>query len=228
MISKNFRPAAHQPANPRIVNCRWRAAALTIAFALLVAEPVTVAVARAQATSAMAVTQQMVNRALQILGDKATSVQTRRQELRNLIEPRFDFTEMSRSTLGYHWRTLSPSQRDEFTRAFTLFIEAAYLSKIQDYQGQQVEFGMQRSLGQGYAEVDTRIVQPGKTPIPVNYLLEQKDDTWKVYDVTVDSISIIANYRTQFNRVINEKGFDQLLADLKAKQRQLGESLGNA
>jgi phospholipid transport system substrate-binding protein len=90
----------------------------------------------------------------------------------------------------------------------------------------QVQFGQSRSLGEGYAKVDTTIVQAGKNPIPVTYLLEQSGGGWKIYDVAVDNISIIANYRNQFNRVINEQGFPKLMADLRAKQQQLGSELG--
>jgi phospholipid transport system substrate-binding protein len=174
----------------------------------------------------MAVTQNMVNHALQIMADKSLPVRQRRRELREAIENEFDFKEMSRTALGYNWRSLSPDDRSQFTQLFTAFIEDAYLSKIQDYSGQQVTFNGQTSLGQGYTQINTDIVQPGKNPIAVNYLLLQKDNTWKIYDVTVDAISIIANYRNQFNRVINEKGFPQLMADLRAKQQELASLLG--
>lgn len=177
-------------------------------------------------SGAKTATRDMVDKALNILADKSTSVAQRRHELRAVIEPRFDFTEMSRSALGFHWRSLTPTQRADFTDVFKNFIEDAYLSKIQDYSGQKVRYGSARSLGNGYAEVGTEIVQAGKNPVPVKYLLDNKSGSWKVYDVTVDNISIVANYRTQFNRVINERGFDQLMADLRAKQRQLAQSLG--
>jgi phospholipid transport system substrate-binding protein len=177
--------------------------------------------------SAMGVTKAMVNRALQILGDKQTPVVQRRRELREVLEPRFDFEEMSRSALGYHWRTLSPQQRGQFTELFTAFIEDAYLAKIQDYSGQQVEFVSDKSLGGGYSEVDTRIVQGGGNSIQVKYLLEQKGG-WKIYDVAVDNISIVANYRNQFNRVINANGFDKLMTDLRAKQKELSSLTGGS
>lgn len=172
-------------------------------------------------TSALNATQQFVNTAMHILADKQTPMAQRQNQLRDLIEPRFDFTEMSRSALGYHWKSLSPDQRTNFTGVFKGFMEAAYLSKIGDYSGQHVEFIRQSPLGDGYAQVFTTILQNGKPPIPINYLLAQKDGDWKVYDVTVENISIIANYRNQFNRVINENSFDKLLSDLKAKQQQL-------
>ena len=183
--------------------------------------------ARAQ-SSAEAVTRELVSQSLQILRDRQKSVVQKRRELKPLIETRFDSREMARSTLGYHWRALSVDQRDSFTHLFTDFIEAAYLDKVQNYSGQNVQFGRSRSLGQGYAAVDTTIVESGKTPLPVTYLLQQSGSGWKVYDVTVDNISIIANYRNQFNRVINQHGFPKLMADLRAKQQQLGAELGQS
>lgn len=177
-------------------------------------------------SDAQTATREFVNQALQILRDNDKPVVQKRRELKPLIEARFDATEMARSTLGYHWRSLSPDQRANFTRVFTTFIEAAYLDKVQDYSGQQVQFGQSRSLGEGYSKVDTNIVQAGKDPLPVSYLLEQSGNEWKIYDVTVDNISIIANYRNQFNRVINEQGFPKLMADLRAKSEQLGAELG--
>lgn len=173
---------------------------------------------------AMATTKQFVDKALAILRDKQMPTAERQRQLRELLEPRFDFKEMSRSTLGYHWKTITPTQRQDFANVFKSFIEAAYLSKINDYAGQQVQFEKQMSLGGNYTQVFSKIVQAGKAPIPVNYMLEPSPSGWKIYDVTVDNISIIANYRNQFNRVINDKGFDQLVADLKAKQQQLASS----
>jgi phospholipid transport system substrate-binding protein len=174
----------------------------------------------------MATTKSFVDQALQILRDKNTPVIERRRQLKSVIEPRMDFTEMSRSALGYHWRSLTPDQRAQFSTLFTSFIEDAYLSKIQDYSGQQVQYLKESPLGEGYSRVDTAIVQPGKQSLKVAYMLEQKGGEWLVYDVTVDNISIIANYRNQFNRVINDQGFDKLMADLKAKQRELASLVG--
>jgi phospholipid transport system substrate-binding protein len=226
--------SAQRPA-PVLPKFAWRfwfnlhAALVTVALAtsLTVLSGLSPLAARADVgNTPMAVTQAMVNRALQIMSNKSLPVQQRRRELREAIENQFDFGEMSRTALGYHWRNLGPEDRRQFTQLFTAFIEDAYLSKIQDYSGQQVRFDGQTPLGPGYVQINTEIVQPGKAPIAVNYLLLQKGDTWKIYDVTVDAISIIANYRNQFNRVINEKGFPQLMADLRAKQQELASLLG--
>jgi phospholipid transport system substrate-binding protein len=220
---------------PRRPSLRMKAIALAIAVFATIGLPglsglslpgFTVATAHAD-NDPKTITQTMVNRALQIMGNKSTPIAQRRHQLVEVVENDFDFTEMSRSALGYHWRSLLPEQRTQFTQLFTAFIEDAYLSKIQDYAGQKVEFLGQTSLGQGYTQINTSIVQAGKSTILVNYLLLQKAGTWKIYDVTVDAISIVANYRNQFNRVINDKGFDVLMADLKAKQQELSSLLGN-
>lgn len=170
---------------------------------------------------------QVINKSLPVLRDKHKPLPQRRRELRNLLERHFDFADMARIALGYHWKELSATQRSQFTQLFTAFIENAYLSKIQDYSGQDVAVLGQNSEGQGFARVRSQIIQPGKQPIKVDYLLRELDSDWKIYDVTVDAISIVANYRNQFNRVINDQGFDKLMANMKAKQQQLQASMGS-
>jgi len=134
---------------------------------------------------------------------------------------------MSRSALGTHWRDLSPDQQRDFTRVFTQFIEDSYLSKVSDYRGQTVTFTKVIQLAPGYTQVNSKIDQNnGDAPVAVDYRLKYEGGQWKIYDVTVEAISIIANYRNQFNRVINDKGFPTLMADLRAKSRQLANALG--
>jgi phospholipid transport system substrate-binding protein len=212
-------------ATRRFAAPRLMATALTLAGAMLLM----LAADRPlqAADTAMSATRTMVNHALRIIANGSLPLTQRQHQLRELVEPNLDFTQMSRSALGYHWRSLDPAQRAAFTTAFRGFIEDAYLAKLRDYSGQQVEFLREVPLGQGYAEVDTNITQPGKNSIPVSYMLERTDSGWKIYDITVDQISIVANYRNQFNRVINEHGFDKLMADLKVKQQELSATLGS-
>ncbi|HUY26927.1 MAG TPA: ABC transporter substrate-binding protein [Candidatus Binataceae bacterium] len=175
----------------------------------------------------MAVVQQTVNGALAILRNQQVPAAQRRDQLKQIIAQTFDFTEMSRSALGYHWKQISGDQQQEFTTVFTTFIEDSYLAKINDYSGQQVQFVRQSKDGPQYAQVETNIVASGKDPIAVNYRLLSENGQWKIYDVTVEAISIIANYRNQFNRVINNQGYPKLIADLKTKQQSLAASLGD-
>jgi phospholipid transport system substrate-binding protein len=181
----------------------------------------------AWADDPMSIVKTTVNQALGVLGDKSTPLSQRQDKLRQIVAATFDFTEMAKSALGYHWKEITPAQQQEFTNAFVAFIEDSYLSKINDYSGQQVNFLRASNEGAQYAQVNTDIVQPKGEAIHVNYRLLQENGTWKIYDVTVDAISIIANYRNQFNRVMNNKGYDTLIKDLKSKQAALAASLAN-
>ncbi|HEY6298724.1 MAG TPA: ABC transporter substrate-binding protein [Candidatus Binatus sp.] len=183
--------------------------------------------APACADDPMSVVKTTVNQALEVLGDKSTPLAQRQDKLRQIVAATFDFTEMAKSALGYHWKEITPAQQQEFTNAFIAFIEDSYLSKINDYTGQRVNFLRAANEGAQYAQVNTDIVQPKGEAIHVNYRLLQENSTWKIYDVTVDAISIIANYRNQFNRVMNNKGYDTLISDLKSKQAALAASLAN-
>ncbi len=184
--------------------------------------------ALAWADDPMSVVKTTVDQALVVLRDTQTPLAQRQDKLRQIVSATFDFTEMAKSALGYHWKQITPAQQQEFTNAFVAFIEDSYLSKINDYRGQQVAFLRSSNEGSQYAQVNTDIIQPGgKDAIHVNYRLLQEGGTWKIYDVTVDAISIIANYRNQFNRVMNNKGYETLISDLKSKQAALAASLAN-
>lgn len=207
---------------------RVAAAARLGAFALCLALLFGAAASNASADEPMSVVQTTVNQALEVLRNRQIPLAQRQDQLRQIVSATFDFKEMARSALGYHWRQITPAQQDEFTSAFVAFIQDSYLGKINEYTNQQVQFLTTKSLGQGYSQVNTDIVKPGGgEPIKVNYLLEQEGSSWKIYDVTVDAISIIANYRNQFNRVMNNQGYDTLIKDLKSKQAALAASLGN-
>jgi len=203
-------------------------AMLTLTAALIVSLAPSRFLAPAWADDPMSVVRTTVDQSLSVLRDNQTPLAQRQDKLRQIVSATFDFTEMAKSALGYHWKQISPDQQQEFTTAFVAFIEDSYLSKINDYRGQQVTFLRVTSDGPQYAQVNTDIVQPGgKDPIHVDYRLIQEGNTWKIYDVTVDAISIIANYRNQFNRVMNNQGYATLISDLKSKQAALAASLAN-
>ena len=158
----------------------------------------------------------------------------REQKLRAIAESHFDFAEMARSAIGYHWKTLTPSQQSEFVPLFTAFIEDAYLSRIESYSVQKINEQIQTSMiqftretndGPDYAEVfSTVVLQDQKDPIPVNYLMRRDGAEWKIYDITIDSISVIANYRNQFNRVLNNDGYDKLVSIIRQKTAGLQQA----
>ncbi len=184
----------------------------------------------AQATVAgdpMALVKTTVNQVVNVLQDKATPQQTRRNRLIDLVSGRFDFADMARQSLGTHWNQLTPAQRDEFVPLFTSFMEAAYLDKIEGYSGQPIQFIKESSDGSGYSQVSTSVIQQDKQPIQIDYRLKQEGGEWRVYDVTVDDISITANYRNQFNRVIDNQGYDALVTAMRNKERELHSQLAS-
>jgi|SRR5580658_9064438 phospholipid transport system substrate-binding protein len=174
------------------------------------------------------VVKALVNPALQILNDKSTALKDRQQKLRDLVSPQvFDYTAMTRSAMGMHWKDINQQQQQDVTQVFTAFLRDSYISRIQDFSVQSVNYIGESDLGNGNTEVKTTIDQPGaQSPVQVNYSLRNENGKWLIYDVAVDNISIAANYRNQFNRVINNQGFDTLLSDLKKKQQGLEDQLG--
>jgi len=174
----------------------------------------------------MAETKALVDRAIAVLQNPRVSLADERRELRDIASAHLDSDDMARSTLGYHWKELSPEQRTEFVRLFTAFIEDAYLSKIQDYTGKEVHFVKETFDGPAYAQVYSVVTSQGGQPIGLNFMLKREAGDWKIYDVTVDQISITANYRSQFNRVINNQGFDALMLAMRSKEQALASMLG--
>ena len=178
-----------------------------------------------------------LNQVIAIFHKKDASLAARREQLRNLAEQHFDFTDMAKSVLGYHWRALTPAQRADFVPLFTGFIESAFLSKLQDYtvqkirqetQAAKIDYLRESFDGLTYVEVFTDITVPEqKEPLHINYLMHHIDGSWRIYDISVDAISIMANYRNQFDRVINNQGYDQLVAIMKEKQKQIREHMEN-
>jgi len=156
-----------------------------------------------------------------------------REKLRNLIEQYWDTTDMARSAMGYHWKTLSDQQRQQFTKLFSDLVESIYLSrsnfsKAEQYSGSvKVDYVKEIAEGDDYRKIDTTVLlKPGDKPLKVDYRMRWIDGKWKVYDVIVEDISLTSNYRNQFNRVINNQGYPQLVRLLQDKIKQIKASEG--
>ncbi|HTM08124.1 MAG TPA: ABC transporter substrate-binding protein [Verrucomicrobiae bacterium] len=143
----------------------------------------------------------------------------RREQLRRAIFSRFDFNEMAARSLGSYWRKLTPQQQDEFTRLFTDLLEAAYLEQIESYTNERFVY-VKETIDQDYAEVQSRIQTAKGEEYALNYRLRLVGKEWKIYDVVIENISLVNNYRSQFNRVIANQSYDELLRKLKDKQVQ--------
>jgi phospholipid transport system substrate-binding protein len=177
----------------------------------------------------------VVDQATAVVRDTQTPTADRDKRLRAIAEANFDFADMARTTLGYHWRQLTPQQQAEFVPLFTSFMENVYLSKLQEYSVQKlrqsvntsnVSFTGQQYDGADYSEVHSTVLLKGQPPpIKVDYLLRRDGASWKIYDLNIDAISVMANYRQQFNRVLNNDGYAALVGMLRKKVQELGSAL---
>ena len=207
--------------------------AITIAIAVIASAPAHAA-AQDSPTDPMASVKAVVDQTIVVFKDKQIAAADRQQKLRTIAESRFDFGEMAKSAVGYHWRDFTPAQRSEFVPLFTKFIEDAYLSRIEDYSVEKVDQQIQSSVIQfnkettdgDYAQVySTVVLKDRNDPIQVNYQMRRDGSEWKIYDISIDAISVIANYRNQFNRVLNSDGYDKLVTIMREKMRGLSATL---
>jgi phospholipid transport system substrate-binding protein len=141
----------------------------------------------------------------------------RRDQLREAIFARFDFPEMSKRSLGTQWRKLSPSDQEEFVKLFTDLLERTYINQIEAYKDEKVVF-LKETLDNNFAEVQSRIVNSKGEDFSLNYRAHRVGEEWKVYDVVVENISVINNYRAQFNRILANQSYEELLRRMKDKQ----------
>ena len=162
-----------------------------------------------------------VDQMVKVLDDPALKADSRAQDRRAAIRKEaqvvFDFGETAKRALGRHWQGLSEKDRQEFTGLFTDLIERAYISKIERYSGERIAYAGEPVEG-GLATVRTRFVTKQGTEIPVDYRMQQRGDRWLVYDVMVEGVSLINNYRTQFDKIIQTSSYAELVRKMKAAE----------
>jgi phospholipid transport system substrate-binding protein len=140
-----------------------------------------------------------------------------------IVLPHFDFENISASVLGKHWRSADPEQRRRFREAFKLLLLHTYAIALVDNMDREIEFEAVRAApGASDVTVRTSVPQDGGFPLPVDYSMELIDGEWKVYDVEIDALSLVTNYRTTFAREINKSGLDGLIGILEDRSRDLG------
>ena len=161
-----------------------------------------------------------VDRVLAIVQDtklkSADKRKERREVLRKIISARFDFPEMALRSLCAEWRRLMPAQQQEFVELFTDLLRDAYVADIESYKGETVRY-TRETQEERFAVVQTILKSREGTDYSIEYRLHLVDKEWKVYDVVIENVSIVNNYRSQFARVINKSSFEGLIRALKEK-----------
>ena len=173
-----------------------------------------------EATEAMKGT---IDEVLRILADKALKQPAKANERRQLLEKavgeRFDYHEMSRRSLGAPWATLPDKDKEEFVSLFQTLLVNTYADKIESYSGEGVQYINERTE-KDYAEVRTKVLT-GKTEIPLDYRLLHKAAIWRVYDVVVDGVSLVNNYRGQFTKILRTGSYADLIDQLRKKSDKI-------
>jgi phospholipid transport system substrate-binding protein len=165
-----------------------------------------------------------VERVLKTLDDPAykgdTKLAERRAAVRKIANEIFDFAEIAKRSMARHWQPLSEAQRTEFVGLFADLLERSYISKIETYGGEKIQYTAERLDGD-YSVVSTRIITRNGTEVPVDYRMIKRSDRWLVYDVSIEGVSLVSNYRTQFNKIIQTTSYSELVSKLKNKQDEL-------
>lgn len=161
-----------------------------------------------------------VDKAIIVLNDSRykgeAKTKERRDQLKQILFGRFDFAEMAKRSLGAHWRKRSDAEQKEFVSLFTDLLERAYADIIESYSDEKVVYLNERLDG-SFVEVVSKIQTAKGQEYSINYKAQQFGSEWKVYDVVAENISLVSNYRSQFDRVINKKSYDELVRLLKNK-----------
>ena len=202
---------------------RWSWGSLASGIACLLLLLGGVAVQPAAAGGATEAMKSTIDEVLKIVQDKELKqpekTQERRQRLEKVIGDRFDYPEMSKRSLGAPWNALSDKDKQEFVVLFKTLLTNSYAEKIETYSGEGVQYINERTE-KDYAEVRTKVLT-GKTEIPLDYRLLNKGNDWWVYDVVVDGVSLVNNYRGQFSKILRSSTYADLVDQLRKKSDKI-------
>ena len=166
-----------------------------------------------------------IDKAVKILEDPELKKKPaeRRAAVRQVANDIFDFSETAKRSLARHWAPRTQAERDEFVSLFSDLLERSYIGKIELYGGEKVQFVGESVDGEG-AVVRTKLITKQGTEIPIDYRMLHRGEKWLVYDVVIEGVSLISNYRTQFNKIITTSSFQELIKKMKTKQEEfIGE-----
>ena len=161
-------------------------------------------------------TRATIEKVLAILTDSSVKSE-RLDRLRQTIRPTFDFAEMAKRSLGPHWQRRTPAEQQEFVKLFTDLVESSYVDAIESYNGEKVVIANEKQ-DKDFAEVNTKIITKKGEEFAIDYKLHQTSGGWKIYDAVIENVSLVNNYRSQFNRVIGKSSYEDLVSKMKDKQ----------
>jgi len=164
-----------------------------------------------------------VDRVIDILKNKdllrPEKKEQRRAAMRKIVGERFDFDEMSKRTLALHWQKRTQAERREFVSLFSDLLERSYINKVESYTDEKTIYIDESTEGE-YSVVKSKIITKRNVEVPIDYKLLKEGGEWKVYDVVIEGVSLVNNYRNQFNKIIRTQSYEELVKRLKNKQEQ--------
>jgi len=163
-----------------------------------------------------------VDAVLAILDNEQLNYDDKRTQIRVIVKERFDFRAMSQRTLATNWKKTTDEEKDKFVELFSQLIENSYVGKIESYTNERVDYPGEKVSGRK-AVVETLIIT-SSADIPVDYRVYQKGQQWLVYDVIIEGVSLISNYRSSYQEIMKKEGFDGLLAKMRAKIDELAST----
>ena len=163
-----------------------------------------------------------VDAVLAILDNEQLNYEDKRTQISVIVQERFDFRAMSQRTLATNWSKTTDEEKEKFIELFSQLIENSYVGKIESYTNERVDYPGEKVSGRK-AVVETLIIT-SSADIPVDYRLYQKGDQWLVYDVIIEGVSLISNYRSTYLEIMKKEGFDGLLAKMRAKIDELAST----
>ncbi|HXG04212.1 MAG TPA: ABC transporter substrate-binding protein [Candidatus Binatia bacterium] len=167
-----------------------------------------------------------IDRVVKVLDDpelkKEGRALERRRAVRKIADEIFDFGETAKRSLARHWQARTPAEREEFVALFADLLERSYIGKIELFNGEKISYLGEQVEGD-QAVVRTKVITRQGTEIPVDYRMLRRGDRWLVYDVVIEGVSLVANYRTQFNKIIQTSSYQELVKKMKTKQEEFLE-----
>jgi len=167
-----------------------------------------------------------VDRVIKTLDDPAMKAEgkagERRQAVRKIANEIFAWDETAKRALARHWQARTEAQRQEFVKLFGDLLERSYIARIENYGGEKITY-LSDSIDDETAMVRTKIVTKQGSEVPVDYRMLRRSDRWLVYDVVIEGVSLVGNYRTQFNKIIQTSSYEELVKKMKSKQEEFQE-----
>ena len=151
---------------------------------------------------------------------KASERNAKLDEISAIINEIFDWEELSRRTLGREWKKFTPDQQKEFMTLFEQLLKGIYADRILAYTSEKIEFGKETELKKGRMEVESYIITTDNKKVPLFYRLTDKSGQWLVYDVVIEGVSMVKNYRGQFRQILSNKKPEDLLQTLREKVQE--------